>query len=143
MQHATRNTRQVTSNMRQVTSDTKEKGFRRLNVWQEAHKFAIMVYKMTNKFPKEEKFGLTSQIRRAAFSVAANIVEGYAYHSNKKFLQFLDIASGSLAETEYYLLLVRDLNFLKEKEYKILEEKRNKVGAYLNKFRQAVREQIS
>ncbi|MGB9591790.1 MAG: four helix bundle protein [Candidatus Kryptoniota bacterium] len=119
----------------------KEKGFRRLNIWQESHEFAIMVYKATEKFPKEEKFGLTSQIRRAAFSVPANIVEGYAYGSNKKFLQFLDIATGSLAETEYYLLLAKDLNFLEKREYGALEEKRAKVGAYLNKFKQAVRNQ--
>lgn len=73
--------------MRHVTCDMKRKGFQRLNVWQEGHEFAIMIYKATEKFPKEEKFGLTSQIRRAAFSVPANIVEGYAYGSNKKFLQ--------------------------------------------------------
>ena len=119
------------------------KGFKRLRVWEEAHEFTMMVYKTTVNFPREEKFGLTSQIRRAAFSVPANIVEGYAYHSQKKFLQFLGIANGSLAEVEYYLLLAKDLDFLPEKEYKDLEEKRAKIGAYLNKFKKAVRKQIS
>jgi four helix bundle protein len=118
------------------------KGFKKLQVWQEAHNLTLMIYKATVNFPKEEKFGLTVQLRRASFSVGANIVEGYAYYSNRRFLQFLDIARGSLAEVEYFLLLARDLKFLSEKQYKTLEEQRIKVGAYLNKFRKAVKNQI-
>lgn len=118
-------------------------GFKKLRVWQEAHEFTKMIYQKTANFPKEEMYGLTSQLRRAVVSVPANIVEGYAYRSNKKFLQFLDISHGSLAEVEYYLLLAQDLDFLSSKDYEILEEKRNKVGAYLTKFSQAVRNQLS
>ncbi len=117
-------------------------GFRKLQVWQEAHELTKMIYQNSDDFPPEEKFGLTSQLRRAAYSVPANIVEGYAYESNRKFLQFLRIASGSLAETEYFLLLASDLDLLDENEYKELEKKRNKVGAFLNRFRQSVKKQI-
>jgi four helix bundle protein len=89
-----------------------EKGFRKLRVWQEAHEFVRKVYKASEGFPKEELFCLTSQIRRAAISIPANIVEGYAYRSNRKLLQCLRIANGSLAEVEYYLELALDLKFL-------------------------------
>lgn len=116
-----------------------EKGFRKLRVWQEAHEFVKMIYKATEKFPKEELFGLTSQIRRAVISIPANIVEGYAYRSNKKLLQYLNISSGSLAEVEYYLELAKDLGFFNEREYQELEDQRRKVGAYLTKFIKAIK----
>lgn len=120
-----------------------KKGFRKLDVWQEAHEFVIIVYKNTAGFPREELFGLTSQIRRAVVSVTANIVEGYDDRSDKKFLQFLTIANGSLAEVEYYLLLAEELEYLSEEQYQCLEGKRAKVGAYLNKFTKAVKNRIN
>jgi four helix bundle protein len=72
--------------------------------------------------------------------VPANIVEGYAYRSNKKLLQHLSIANGSLAEIEYYLELARDLQFLNDQEYQALEDQRRKVGAYLTNFIKTVKE---
>jgi four helix bundle protein len=118
-------------------------GFKKLQVWQEAHAFVLLVYQVTANFPREERLALTSQLRRAVFSIAANIVEGYAYHSNKTFLRYLAIAEGSLAESEYYLLLAKDLGLIKEADYLRLEEKRAKVGAYLYKFKSAVRAQVA
>jgi len=118
-----------------------QKGFRRLRVWQESHQLVKMIYKVTSGFPKEEMFGLVSQLRRAVISIPANIAEGYAYHSNKKFLQFLAIANGSLSEIEYYLELAKDMKFISKESYKELEDQRQKVGAYLTKFMKAIREQ--
>jgi len=86
-----------------------EKGFRKLLVWQKAHQWVLLVYKLTENFPKHELFGLTSQMRRAAVSVAANMAEGYAAGGKGQFGRYLDIAQGSLAEVEYYLVLATDL----------------------------------
>ncbi|MCF8296939.1 MAG: four helix bundle protein [Saprospiraceae bacterium] len=93
------------------------KSFHDLIVWQKAHNLVLQVYKDTASFPSEEKFGITSQIRRAAISVPANIVEGHARRSRKEFLNFLNIAHGSLEELKYLLLLSRELNYLDENEY--------------------------
>ena len=77
----------------------------------------MSVYKLTNKFPPEEKFGLSSQMRRASVSVASNIVEGFRRFSNKVSSNFYDIADGSLEELKYQLLLSRDLDYIKLEEY--------------------------
>lgn len=107
-------------------------GYGRLIVWQEAHKLVMLVYKQTKLFPKDELFGLTSQLRRAAVSIPANIVEGYARSSRKEFLQFLFISQGSLAEVEYYLLLSRELGYLTQETFEELEAKRKPVGNLLH-----------
>ncbi len=88
--------------MQQGTNEN-QKSYRRLIVWQKADELAFQVYLVTKKFPREEMFGLISQMRRAAFSVPANIVEGYARSSRKGKVQFYNIARGSLTELEYYL----------------------------------------
>lgn len=111
---------------------TNEVGYKKLLVWQEAHKLVLLVYKTTKNFPREELFGLTSQFRRAAVSIAANIIEGQARFSRKEFLQFLYIANGSLTETEYYIELARDLHYMEEKEFLLLQEKRIIVGNLLH-----------
>jgi four helix bundle protein len=85
-----------------------------LDVWNKAIDLAEQLYLLTGRFPKEEQFGLTSQLRRAAVSIASNIAEGAARNSNKEFLQFLYIALGSAAEIETQLLLAKRLKFLKE-----------------------------
>lgn len=115
------------------------KGYKKLKVWEKAHKFAVEVYKMTNKFPREELYGLTSQIRRAAFSIPLNIVEGHASTSKKEFLNFLNIANRSLVETEYLLEVSQELNFMNEAEYQRLEKMRYEVAVILNAFAKAVR----
>jgi four helix bundle protein len=86
--------------------------YRDLNAWQEAHRLALLVYRLTRSFPKDELFGLTSQFRRAAVSVAANIAEGNGRESSKEYLQFLYIARGSLNETRYFITLATDLKYL-------------------------------
>lgn len=80
-------------------TDRTGKGFRKLLVWQKANRLVLLVYRFTEKFPKHEMFGLTSQLRRAMVSVPANIAEG----GRGQFGRYLDIAQGSLAEAEYYL----------------------------------------
>lgn len=97
------------------------KGFEDLKVWQKSHELVLEVYKVIQLFPSDEKFGLTSQIRRSAVSVAANIVEGSKRQHLKEYIQMLYIAQGSLSETNYYLLLAKDLNYLTDKNYQELK----------------------
>jgi len=87
-------------------------GYRDLKVWQRAYELTLGLYRTTKRFPKEETFGLTSQIRRAASSVPANIAEGYERNHRKEYLQLLFIANGSLGELDTYLLLARDIGYL-------------------------------
>jgi four helix bundle protein len=112
------------------------KAYHRLLVWQKGHQLVKEVYEITKKFPKEEVFGLTSQTRRAAVSVVANIVEGHAksVRSNREFLRFLDMSYGSLAEVEYYLELSLSLKYLTISEYNKVEELRREVGALLHRL---------
>ncbi len=88
-----------------------------LDAWKRSIDFVVEVYKMTDTFPKEEKFGLTSQIRRASVSIPANIAEGAARKSDKEFLQFLSIAQGSTSEVETEILIANRLGFLEKQNY--------------------------
>ena len=88
------------------------KGFRDLEVWRKAHKLVLEVYKLTNGFPQNERFGIVSQLRRAAYSIPANLAEGYGRRSTKEFLQFLAIANGSAEELRYFLILSSDLRYI-------------------------------
>lgn len=87
------------------------KSFRDLVVWQKAHQLALGVYRMTKSFPKEELYGSTSQVKRSSVSVAANIAEGFKKKGKADKLRFFNIAQGSLSETEYYLILAKDLEY--------------------------------
>jgi four helix bundle protein len=87
--------------------------FRNLKVWQKAHMLTLDVYKATKSFPREEMYGLTSQIRRASVSIAANIAEGTCRNGDADFGRFLQMAIGSASEVEYHLLLAQDLDLLK------------------------------
>jgi four helix bundle protein len=87
--------------------------FTELTVWQKAHELALFVYKLTEKFPAREKFGITSQIRRAATSPAANIAEGFGRRTTGELLRSLQIARGEVEETRYFLILSRDLGFVR------------------------------
>jgi len=102
--------------------------YKKLKVWEDAHKFTIDIYRITKKFPKNEQYGLTSQIRRSASSIPAssiptNIVEGSGQLNNGNLIRFLGIAKGSAFETEYQLLLAKDLNYVNNEEYKFLMAK--------------------
>lgn len=91
--------------------DGKTTSFEELIAWQKAHQLVLAVYKLTEAFPSREQFGLTSQFRRAAVSVAANIAEGYRKRTNPDKLRFMNIAQGSLEECRYFLILARDLQY--------------------------------
>jgi four helix bundle protein len=97
------------------------KNFRDLIVWEKAHKLTLNAYLATRSFPREELYGLTSQIRRCATPVAANIAEGCGKRSNADFGRFLGIAAGSASELEYHFLLARDLQFLDSERHEPLE----------------------
>jgi four helix bundle protein len=97
------------------------KDFRDLKVWEKAHELTLACYSATADFPKQELFGLVSQIRRSASSVPANIAEGCGRRGNAELHRFLQIAMGSASELEYHLLLSRDLSFLKSASYENLQ----------------------
>jgi len=115
------------------------KAFRKLIVWQRAHELTLMIYKAGEKFPKHEMFGLTSQIRRAAVSVPANMAEGYAAGGKGQFGRYLDIAQGSLAEVEYYLILALELKYINQTEYEQTESLRSETGFLLHRLIETVR----
>jgi four helix bundle protein len=87
------------------------KTFRDLKVWRKAHEFVLDIYKVTETLPKTEVYGLTSQVRRAAVSVPANIAEGFKKRGQADKARFYNIAQGSLNETDYYLILIQDLGY--------------------------------
>ena len=97
--------------------------YKKLKVWEDAHKFTIDIYRITKKFPKNEQYGLASQIRRSASSIPTNIVEGSGQLNNGNLIRYLGIAKGSAFETEYQLLLAKDLSYITDAEYNILIEK--------------------
>ena len=93
------------------------KDFRNLNVWEKGHKITVSIYKLTQSFPKEEMYGLTSQIRRASTSIPTNIAEGCGRGSDADFARFLQMSFGSANETEYLLLLCFELGYISEENY--------------------------
>ncbi|MDR0495146.1 MAG: four helix bundle protein [Treponema sp.] len=114
------------------------KSFRDLTVWQEAMNLVEMVYLQTRTFPKEEIYGLTSQIRRAAVSVPANIAEGNGRKSRKEYLHFLAIARGSIAELETHLLIAERLNMLTKEVSDQLQKQLQSVGRLLLALRKSL-----
>lgn len=107
------------------------KSFQDLIAWQKAYDLTKKVYIVTRKFPDEEKFGLTSQIRRAAVSVGSNIVEGFARKGIKDGLSFYNIANASLEELKFQLLLGRDFNYLSEEDFRGVYDLANETGKVL------------
>jgi len=112
-------------------------------VWQLSHKLTLDVYKLTENFPKTEAYGLTSQIRRSASSVPANITEGFYRNSTKELVQFLYNARGSYGETLYHLRLAKDLRFITETEYDDVMESYNLMGKQLNGWIKSLRVKIN
>jgi len=111
--------------------------FEQLIVWQKSDELAYLIYKITEDFPKSEQFGITSQIRRAALSIPTNIVEGNNRKSKKQFYYFLDIALGSLAETEYLIMFSKKLGYSK-KDYSQIDLLISEVGKLLWKFQKSL-----
>ena len=115
------------------------KDFRKLSVWEKSHSLVIEIYKITVSFPKNETFGLTSQIRRACASIPANIAEGCGRDGEAELARFLQIALGSASELEYHILLARDLTFLDEKSYDNLNNRMTEVKRMLTALIQKLR----
>lgn len=110
--------------------------FENLEIWKKAHQFVLDVYKLSSQFPKEETYGLTSQFRRAAVSIPANIAEGYPKFSKKDKARFYEIAKASLSECSYFIILSNDLNYADTKQLKIQSTEINKMlTTYLKKLR--------
>lgn len=106
--------------------------FRNLNVWQKSHRLTLMVYKATAAFPKEEIYGLRSQIRRCCASIPSNVAEGCGRGTDAEFAQFLQIAMGSASELEYFLLLAHDLKLFADSVYEPLHKELVEVRRMLN-----------
>ncbi len=98
------------------------KNYKELKVWQKSYQFCLEIYKITKRFPKEERYGLTSQIRRAAVSVPSNIAEGYGRKTTPEYIRFLYIAYGSNCEMETQILLSGDLGYIETGKLEILQE---------------------
>lgn len=113
--------------------------FHKLKAWQKSHQLALEIYKVSQSFPKEELFGLTSQIRRAISSVPTNIAEGCGRDSNKDFAHFLQIAVGSASEVEYELLLAHDLQYINKDEYERLTSEMVAIRKMIVKYRAELR----
>lgn len=114
------------------------KKFQDLLVWQKAHRFVLNIYKMTAGFPSHEVYGLTSQLRRSAVSIPANIVEGFRKTGKADKLRFFNIAQGSLEESRYYLILAQDLEYADVMENLILLEE---VSKMLSAFYKSIKSQ--
>ena len=100
--------------------------YEKLHAWRECHELALGVYRVTKRFPLDERYGLTSQTRRAAFSAAANIVEGAARRSMREFRRFLDISLSSLSEVGYALRFAREAGLLSEDDWQALNDRQNR-----------------
>lgn len=115
------------------------KDYRALQVWQRSHQLTLAVYAVTKRFPKEELFGLTSQVRRASSSIPSNIAEGCGRDSDAELKRFLGIAHGSASELEYFLLLASELGYLTGAEHTPLAcevaELKKMLGAFARKLK--------
>ncbi|MBR2203775.1 MAG: four helix bundle protein [Prevotella sp.] len=110
------------------------RNFENIIAWQKAHGFVLAVYKVTKDFPEDENFGLKSQFRRAAVSIAANIAEGYKKLSKADKLRFFNISQGSLEECRYYIILSKDLEYIDEQTFNLLSEKNSDASYMLNSY---------
>ena len=112
--------------------------FENVLAWQKAHAFVLLTYRVTRHFPEDEKFGLTSQFRRAAVSIEANIAEGYKKLSKADKLRFFNISQGSLEECRDYHILSRDLGYLLDGEFERLHQSIEETSKFLNSYCKAI-----
>lgn len=113
--------------------------FRQLKIWEKSHKLTLKIYQLTKDFPKEEIYSLTSQIRRASYSIPTNIAEGCGRGSNKEFAHFLQIAIGSFYELDYQILLAKDLRYVDNDSYLELSDEVNSLQKQIAVLLQKVR----
>ncbi|MEO6729283.1 MAG: four helix bundle protein [Candidatus Dojkabacteria bacterium] len=109
--------------------------FKKLKIWTQSKELTISIYKVTKTFPREEIFGLTSQIRRASISIAGNIAEGSGRFTPKDFSNFVTIAIGSLSEVECYLIISQDLQYIDNDQFKLLDEQIDHLKRMLISFK--------
>lgn len=115
--------------------------FRKYDVWHLSHQLVLDIYKVSKNFPKEEIFNVTSQLRRACVSIPTNISEGCGRNSDKEFAQFLNIALGSISETEYLIILSADLNFLNKELAENLLKNINQIKSKIFSLKQRINPQ--
>ena len=108
------------------------RNYKKYKVWELGHEVALEVYKFTRDFPKEETYGLVSQMRRASSSVPANVAEGCGRESDAEFKRFLIIAQGSASELEYFTILAKDLGYIKEDTFSEINDKVDKIRRSIN-----------
>ncbi len=118
------------------------KNFKELHIWQRSHQFVLEIYFITKSFPKDELFGLTSQMRRSAASIPTNIAEGFGRNSDAEINRFLVISQGSAAELEYQIILSKDLNYISTETFDKLNLEITEIRKMLNSFAQKVRQRI-
>ena len=119
------------------------KDFLNIKAWRRAHELTLKIYKVCESFPKEELYGLTSQIRRAAGSIPTNIAEGCGRSTDVELARFVDIALGSASEVEYHLLLARDLGYIAAEYYEALNSEIIEIKRMLTTFAKTVRKTAS
>lgn len=115
-----------------------ESGYQKLILWQEAKKFVILVYKLTESFPRDEEFGLKSQLRRATVSILANISEGWLRKSPKDKIRFLEIAQGSLLETEAEGIVAYEVNYWTADQFDQFNKQKGKVAFFLYRYKNKI-----
>ena len=113
--------------------------FRKIQVWERSHSFTLQVYKISSSFPKDELYGLTSQMRRAAVSIPSNIAEGCGRNTQAELVRFVHIAGGSASELEYQLILAHDLGYIGDEIYPDLNSDINEIKRMLVGFEKAVK----
>ena len=106
--------------------------FMQLKVWQKAHQLVLQIYQNTSSFPDQERFGLTAHLVKSAISIPSNIAEGCGRETDKEFARFLSIATGSASETEYQILLAKDLGYVDQQRYQELDSLVNEVKRMLH-----------
>jgi four helix bundle protein len=116
------------------------KDFKELKVWHKSYELALAIYEASRSFPREEMYGLTSQLRRAAVSMGANIAEGCGRRSDGELVRFLQIARGSASEVEHHLLLARDLKFLQAATHQEIEKRLQEVQRMLTSLVSSIQE---
>ena len=117
----------------------KIKSFTDLNTWKEGHKLVLMIYKITDKFPEKEVFGLTSQMRRCVISITSNITEGFSRKTDKDKYQFYSISAGSLTELQNQLIIARDVGYLNKNNFQEIAEQTVKVHKLINGLKRSIR----
>ena len=121
----------------------KIKSYQDLIVWQKSVLLVTDIYALTKNFPQDERFGITSQLNRAAVSVPANIAEGWGREISKNYLQFLRTSRGSIMEVQTLLIISKNLNYISEEKFEVLRSKTEEVGKILQGLIKSINEKIS